>query len=708
MLEKLEPFKASILIARPLTDSDWDLLKSKLQTEVDSVQRRIGADFATHVTSNTATTDQPGSDAANSIKRRWEALQAPIRDALSRYVDDLIRTTWVEGREINAHTAPRFAADALVYARARYAAENPKKMQAGSAFQLGLHNMKWLFEQKIKPLTETAHGTRELFRCAECGHESRTFAFEGLIQHYKAKHTKDFGEYEVGGVAWYESLWPEKPPFQCIFGPASPRNRLPTPLQLGQVSTQSNQANSQYNNRPAHTLYQPVPGPYGVPPTSPGFYQNVHGSLGGYYTPTPQYPSVATSPAFSQTSGYNPPGRHPYLGPATPFDGQGSQLGQHPQTPVSSGPWSFSPGYVGTQVPYAPSPAQNQPSFLHVQMDEVASITREIWSALDRIKLIPPSVRIYVTIQHIVSRFRKRFSNDPNLDLFFQCVESHPCMTFMRDANGLACRVCVLENESREEGHSHAFPLTGGERKLYNFYFLLMHFKNVHVETRLARENAESQDDPQGLTRLDWKEDMIELPDDALIANLEDKPGMNSQALQILKEVFPHLIGDEVQKSLSYPQNQPTSHVGTMGAFRQDMSVVEQQSGVDITGLSDAMKTEPIKKESEYPFPNLSSYPETSNHRPDEYDPHRPSFQGPSPFGSHGYASNNLSRGLVSYLSPYRTYPSEADEPFDRGTGYHPFIARVTMLPQKHLRILWIGQATFCKVWPHLRYHSHS
>lgn len=646
----MEPFRESLQTPTPFTDKDWEHLRPKLQAQADIARKCKNREQVADETSKPGSKEAPKLNTSGNIKERWESLQAPIRKDLSAYVDELLRVAWDDGRAINSQTASRFAADALVYARHRYATDNPEKTQPGSAFQLLLHNMKWLFENKVKPLTEVAHGVRDLFRCAECGHESKAFAFEGLIQHFKAKHTQDFGTNELGGVTWYSSLWPEKPPFRHSPDPDKSRKDLGTPFQAKQAAPVGGQAKQkQYKSyeRPAQTLYQPVPGPYGFPPTSPGFYPAAHGPLGGYYTPT-QYRSLATSPAFSQTSGYHPPSHYPYIGQTSPFDGHGPPFSQNPQTPVSSaGPWAMSPGYLPGQHSFAPSPAPSQPSFLQVQMDEVGGISQEIWQALDKIKLIPPSVRMYVIIQHVVSRFRNRFSNEPNLDLFFQCLESHPLMQLMKSANGLACKVCVLEKESREEGHSHAFPLTGGERKLYSFYYLLMHFKNVHVETKLALENAQSTDDPEEIKRLDWKEDMIELPDDQHIASLRRVPGMNDpKAIQILKEVFPSQLEDNIYAhGAGHNQHGYVSQGHAISKPSQGSSISQQVGSGhrDPSTAQDLVKTEP-----DYSHTNVYSYPATSNNREDEYDPRWPSGQDSSPQRALGRGHPEPSILLVS------------------------------------------------------------
>lgn len=657
LLEHMDSFQASMQIPMPLTDEAWDLLKPKLLSQRQTAERREQENNAAAEALKPTGDKAQDMDDPEKIKERWEIFQKPVRKDLGDYVDQLVHSAWADGRAINAQTASSFAADALVFARNRYATEKPKSMQAGSAFRLVLHNMKWLYDNKIKPLTEAAHGVKDLFRCAGCGEESKTFPFDSLIQHYATNHTDKFGANHVGGVAWYEALWPEDPPFQTSPESEARQKALRTPFPSHQVGTSGTRAEAGPFKQPEseqYAVYQPKPGLHGMPPpTSPGFYTGVSGPFGGYHTPVQQYPSMATSPAFSETPGYPPPSYSAQMSPTSPFDGHGPPFGQHPHTPAPGprpGTWSTSPGYPPHQPPYAPSPAQNQPSFLQMQMDEVAHISREIWDALLPVKQIPPSVRLYVILQHVVSRFRNRFSNEPNVDLFFQCLGSHTYMQPMKDANGLACRVCVNEKESREEGHSHGVPQPEGGRKLYSFYFLLHHFKNVHVETKLALENAQTHDDPEDQKRLDWKEDMIELPEKLLICRLKELPGMTEASrLNIFKEVFPDLFKDVTpQYSPPFGQTGPVRH-GTSWTGHPPASAVAHHTGQE--AIDPLLAQGVIKLEPQVPYPGPWSYPTPSVPREDEYDPRRPSVMESGSQELSGYDRGRPFHGRVS-LSP--------------------------------------------------------
>ena len=615
----------------PLSDDAWAMLRPRLIAQLDAAQRKQEEVSAANEALQASMDHQRDSTDTESIKERWEAFQTPIRQSLASYVDELVQTTWADGRAINRQTAAGFASDALVFARNRYAAEKPQNMQPGSAFRLVLNNMKWVYDNKIKPLTETAHGVRELFRCSGCGGESKMFAFDSLIQHYAAKHTDAFSN-STAGISWYEALWPERPPFRTRDQDPSPHVRhtdLAHPVPNSSVYGRLVQAYSD-----PYTLHQPIASSYRIPLTSPGFPPEAYGRFGAYSTPAPSHPSQATSPAFSETPGYLPPSASSPFGPHDPRYNPHS-VHTPVQVAAPPGTWGASPGYPLTDQPYASSPARTQLSFLQIQMEAVATIAREMWDLLSPIKQIPPSVRIYVIVQHVVSKFKERFSNEPNVDLFSQCVVEHVLLRPMKDANGLACKVCVLEKESREEGHSHAFPLTGGERKLYSFATLLWHFKQVHIETKLALDNAQTHDDPEDLKRHDWKEDMIELPEESLLTGLKRLPGMRDhRRVAIFKEVFPTFFDDITPERTVAQWPSPASGRPHPLPAQGEMSPPAARPRADI---DDSLALQGfIKIEPGDPYAGSYTFPAASN-RADQYDPSRPSVSHAITRGAHNH-----------------------------------------------------------------------
>jgi hypothetical protein len=73
---------------------------------------------------------------------------------------------------------------------------------------LVLENMKWVFDTKIKPLTDS----KELFLCNGCEYNPRFYSFESVLQHYAAKHTNTLSNGAI--VVNWRAEWPEHPPFK--------------------------------------------------------------------------------------------------------------------------------------------------------------------------------------------------------------------------------------------------------------------------------------------------------------------------------------------------------------------------------------------------------------------------------------------------------------------------------------------------------------
>lgn len=636
LLNHMESFQAAMQIGTPLNDNSWNMLKPRLVAQFEIAQQREDERQAAidALRTDAETTDTQSMD-PEQWKDRWDIMQKPIRKRLSSYVDEIVRTSWADGRAINFETSPRFAADALIYVRNRHASDMPKTTTTDApGTRLCLENMKWIYDNKVKPLTE--HLRKDLFLCAGCGSKSKYFAFDSIIQHYAAKHTNTYSAGQIV-VAWHEALWPEQPPFQTIPDPDSRRKGLQTPYPR-QSAVAAQPPGPLPGPQPIHAPnpafyadHMSSPPPYGQPhgpfasPGYPHFSSAPH--YPGSYSHHPLQPSV--SPAFHNQPGYMPPGHPGHYGATSPFDPNGYYHGPNPPTPASShGGWGIPP-FSSHPPTYAPSPAQGAPNFLQQQSDAVARISREVWDTLSPVKPIHPSVRMYVLIHQVVSRFQTQFPNEPNLDLFAQCLVNQYSMRPMKDVNGLACKTCVVNNESHEESHSQAFHLSSGERKLYPFLSLLSHFKNVHIEHALALENAQTHETAENLHRLDWKEDMIELPGANIIAGYAKAAGMDRGKFELLRETFPGLPEFVEQDNAPIPVMPTPSHGRNISAgFAAPQGYNYQSLGGSTLNNEPFIKIEPGSSAAGAPVERYSPShaDEGPAPRDDEYDPRRPAF----------------------------------------------------------------------------------
>src|SRR6202022_414234 len=117
------------------------------------------------------------------------------------YAEEFIAGVWKEGSTLTKEKCPQFPADVLLHVRNRFYShideEGALARASGLPIQLDqpnapptrkliLENMKWLFDTKIKPLTE--QHLKDLFLCNACENNPKFYGFEGVVQHYAAKH----------------------------------------------------------------------------------------------------------------------------------------------------------------------------------------------------------------------------------------------------------------------------------------------------------------------------------------------------------------------------------------------------------------------------------------------------------------------------------------------------------------------------------------
>lgn len=608
----MESFKAAIQISQPLTEYSWEVLKPRLLAQKAEAERAESEQSARMASLQTRVADRRLQDASlkevkEVLDREWEESQRPVRDRLAAYADEFIASKWSGEKSINYDSSPRFAAELLIDVRRRFYSDTSKDAIASNGANnqdldqqaqatprtLILENMKWVYDNKIKPLTEQYR--KELFICHGCEGNFRYYGFEGVIQHYGAKHTSAFSNGNIV-VSWREAEWPEDPPFH------------PDP------SAARNAAHSMPTSLPAHghSAYAPYYGGY---------------SRGGTITPQMPLHLASPSPYIPYATQFNGP--FPPPPPANPGHGINYNYAQGYTQPQPMDPYNgYQQGYLGYstspmmggsfQPPVsAPHPANGygfQTSPLQVpataasvkqESDKVDNITpdeqvrslvdmaRNIWSSTSGIKDLPNSVRVYVLLDRVVCKFQLQFDHEPTLDHFIKAVSNHIPLLNIKAVSGLSCKTCHL---SRPE-----------DRTTHNFVSLLSHFKSDHLGKFGPRPNFQTG---QQLHILDWKEDMIDLPSDRAISGLIHAPGMDHDKLHIIARVFPAL-------------------------FPPGVGVVDQ-SGAASASLSDSKST---KKGRETPGaltddlgPSSHRSPFGRPYRPasglgeEEYDPSRPAL----------------------------------------------------------------------------------
>lgn len=229
----MESFQAAMQIATPMTDAAWNMLKPRILDQRERAEY-IEHDRASQLAALQAAmpssmlADYIPKPAKETYDREYEQSQDPLRKRLGEYATDYINGQWGGGKMLENENSPIFAAQVLLHVYKRYIEDKqlgllpkleqtPRKTNArqGTPTQepfLSLDNMKFVYDNKVRPLTDPLR--REQFLCSGCTEEKKPkwFAFEGLIQHYGAKHTTAFSRGNIV-VHWQTSDWPEEAPF---------------------------------------------------------------------------------------------------------------------------------------------------------------------------------------------------------------------------------------------------------------------------------------------------------------------------------------------------------------------------------------------------------------------------------------------------------------------------------------------------------------
>jgi hypothetical protein len=594
VLAHMPSFQAAIQIIQPITDGSWEVLEPRLLSQREEAEQREHDRLAQirmaqeHSDERQYQDPSARSGSKDLVDREWDDVQAPLRAKIGGYADETIFNGWDRGKKVNYETSPKFAADVLIYVRKRFYAEVAKDEAAMRATdrepvldppngpflrKLVLENMKWVFDTKIKPYTEPYR--KEIFLCNDphCGVYSKWYGFEGVIQHFAAKHTSTLSVGSV--VVHWKSEWPEHPPFNPDPSTvSSPLYYNPAPGASASYAgngpvLQQSYAYRGYQPAPVstplpgpmiHPFQTPLPGPMPVPghAGNPQGYQESQAPYPGPFRYGEQFPR-------HQNSSYPPP--QPYQG-----NPQGYEVQQYP--PSFNGGYSQAPHEYSQQGYNAPISAPNQVKYAHpsqelgypslippasarqdshvpeetkylpnhsqpapptvaqplqkseeykAQLKEVGRSVRETWNAINPIKEIPGSVKVYTIIHHLLANSRTNHRDDPTLSMIMDGLSNNKEMRPARNINGLLCRSCVL-------GLAGSKP--NQPKKHFSFPQLMHHFHTIH-EPAATKNNKDSPD---------WKHDMVELPEISKISTIFNELRKDDQRLRLFTEAIPKLL----------------------------------------------------------------------------------------------------------------------------------------------------------------------
>lgn len=514
VLAHMRSFQAAVQLTAPLDDDTWSVLAEKFleqrgEAELKEHNLREQAKLSS-TTSNTGvadfgngkyTTTDALSKAAGSRDPRevpdddWDDAQGPVRAKISDYADEIIRDKWDDGEKVNKKACPTFAAQVLLHVRKRFYAEMAKEQSAAVAAgklltpdppegpwlqKLTLENMKWVFDVKVKPLTNKLRP--EMFLCHGCSN-GKFFGLEGVIQHYAAKHSESLSLGNI--VVFWRAEWPEVPPFMP--DPKNPKVHSPQnqPAQSKDPATtttsartglplKSQQPTTQAHTLPNHGQQQPLPNTTTL---------SAYGSTSNYQPFHPTETHQDTYPQF-------PPSAHDTLARSYPAaEHDSAQYG-------ISGPKS--PRLNGS----ASTKHQDE------RLGFIAAVARETFASLCRVDALPSAVRLCVIIHHIAKSWQNHFKEAAPLLAFEDGLSGDQSMEPLRRMNGLRCKACA---------GSHSVDL---QHTIYSVIPLVKHFRQAHVES--------------GPHPLDWRTEMVSLPS---LDVLYDLPRLLAQDIQAYESV---------------------------------------------------------------------------------------------------------------------------------------------------------------------------
>lgn len=439
VLQHMESFQAAMQITTPMTDAAWEMLKPRILAQRESAELHEH-ERASTLAALQASIRMPISEdiiskpARETYDQRWQDAQMPLRKKLAEYADDVINGKWKGGKMLERDNIPIFAVQVLLHVKQQYDEDKkfglldelePQAVQTSAAPGtpppvpfLSLDNMKWVYENKVRPFTDIQR--KEHFICAGCDEKKpKWFAFEGLIQHYGAKHTSDFSKGNII-VHWETAEWPETPPFNV-----NPISWLKPDRRSSDFRNPGRARNTpQGHDRSFHAPsagYQPAP------------YSN------GYHNQSPGYP----------------PSHYGQVYPAVPTHGHTN-------------------GYFSEQR----LPAKPQIGASHdEQLNKLSADAREVWDAIQDVTELMEPIKIQTVIHHTVARFKETFHHAPVLDLLTDALAASDDVRPLKHVSGLACKTCVSASANANQS-SYWSRIKG--LKLYNTSSLITHFKLMH------------------------------------------------------------------------------------------------------------------------------------------------------------------------------------------------------------------------------------
>ncbi|KAH9826703.1 F-box domain containing protein [Teratosphaeria destructans] len=501
VLPFMDSFNAAMQITTPMNDAQWEMLKPRLLSQREAaelmVHKRAEQLAALEAAIPATVHDDSFTKPAREVyDQKYEDAQEPLRQRLGEYAEDYITIHWSGGQNLDGNSAPLFAVGALQHVWDRYLEDKQAdnlpvhgqianlSLDQGSPAPepfLSLDNMKWVFDNKIRGLVGPHY--QHLFICANCEEERnpKWFAFESLIQHYGAKHTTAFSQGNIV-VHWQTAQWPDKPPFHL-----KPEKWIKAARRMAEYRPYA---------RARNTLQQRTV--RDVP-----------------HMPAASSVLLSDNPLFSSGAQQSSASNGYFAGPP------------HGQPPM---PW-----VPQRNSSYAAEPPQQTKHMSYdAQLYKLATDAREVWDTLASTADLLECIRMQTVLYHVTVRFQERFYQKPTLDLLTDALATNSSMRPLKNAHGLACKICVAsQTDGSAEYQSYYARIRNV--KLYHIASLVTHFKIAHQPQEV-------------MSHLDWSRDMIELPETQLISDVIRTPGMDDEKLKLVAQAFPTAFSSPLPK----------------------------------------------------------------------------------------------------------------------------------------------------------------
>ncbi|OAA39683.1 F-box domain containing protein [Metarhizium rileyi] len=511
VLAHMPAFQAALRSTIPLDDNQWQALQPLFLTQLKEAEMKEEKSQSNiKSTARTiATTQPPGPLAGAKVTDAdWNQAQGSLRGEISKFADEIIQKRWkgTLGQKLTKKNAPQFAADVLLYVRKKFYTQIAKHAKADKvglvseppegpwSQKLTLENMRWIFDVKIKPLIN--HFRKEVFLCNGCEGATKFYGFDGVVQHYASKHTNTLS---LGNaVVHWKAEWPEIPIFK-----ASSQHRT--------------RPHTKTKNKTLDVYFSRLPGP-------PGSVAEPSDSKRGYCTPNSAMTMSTNHGADIQSASCHHSHFTSELSAEQAYTVHAPLLHE-----LRTSPAEFYAGNSYKMMGTLQNADDGRSSISSGRgnltkalgrkgrLEHVATVANQTWQKLVRAKRLDNSVRVCAVVHFIAKSFQKKYSEPAPLKLFIDALKGHNSMAKLGSIAGLACKACKLD------------PCSPLQTKTYSLAKLSRHFDGSHSG------NAT----PLVGKPLDWRVDMIWLPDVPTLMTLRTVIGNDKEVLDVVADTLP-------------------------------------------------------------------------------------------------------------------------------------------------------------------------